>query len=81
MEAVVAVVIFVLCLILPFALAYFIIAGLTFLICLAFGFEFSWMYALGIWAIYLLLSFIFRGLRGNVTMKVDKKEKSANDQN
>lgn len=79
MEAVVAVVIFVLCLILPFALAYFIIAGLTFLICLAFGFEFSWMYALGIWAIYLLLSFIFRGLRGNVTMKVDKKEKSAND--
>lgn len=64
MEALAAVVIFVLCLILPFALAYFIIAGLTFLICFAFGFEFSWMYALGIWAIYLLLSFIFRGLRG-----------------
>lgn len=81
MEALAAVVMFVLCLILPFTLAYFVIVGLTVLICIAFGFEFSWMYALGIWAIYLLLMFIFRGLRKCKDEKYHfSKEKSANDQ-
>ena len=40
-------------------LAYFIVAGLTYLICLAFGFPWSWLIALGVYAVIILIKLFF----------------------
>lgn len=41
-------------------LSYLIVAGLTYLICLGFGLAWSWLLALGAWALILLLRSIFK---------------------
>ncbi len=37
-------------------ITFFILAGLTYLICLGFGLTFTWIKVLGIWAIYIILN-------------------------
>lgn len=40
-------------------LVYFIVAGLTYLICLAFNLPWSWLTALGVYAVILLIKLFF----------------------
>ena len=47
-----------------YAASYFIVAGLTWLVCLGFGFEWSWLLALGVWAACLILRWIFEAANG-----------------
>lgn len=42
-------------------ISYFVTVGIIKLICLCFGFTFSWKYSTGIWLILCLLSLIFKG--------------------
>ena len=35
-------------------------AGLVYLVCLGFGFEWSWLLSLGVWALLILLRSIFK---------------------
>lgn len=44
--------------ILVLAIGYLAVALLTFAVCAAFGFEWSWMIALGVWAAIVLLRMI-----------------------
>ena len=39
--------------------SYLVTSFLIFIVCFAFGLEFSWLYALGIWAILALLEKVF----------------------
>ena len=39
-------------------MTFFILAGLTYLICLGFGLTFTWAKVLGIWAIYIILNLL-----------------------
>lgn len=41
-------------------LSYLVTAGLVYLVCLGFGFEWSWMLSLGIWALLILLKMVFK---------------------
>lgn len=41
------------------AISYFITAGLFWIVCIAFGLEFSWLKALGIFSILILLKSVF----------------------
>lgn len=49
------------------ALSFLLVAGLVYLVCLGFGFAFSWFLALGVWALMVLLKSIF-----SATIKVSK---------
>ena len=40
------------------AVSFLIIAALTYLICMGFGFEWSWTRSLGVWAVFTLLRWI-----------------------
>ena len=40
------------------ALGYLFIAGFTYLVCLGFGFEWSWMIALGVWAACVIFRWV-----------------------
>lgn len=40
-------------------LSYLATAGLVYLVCLGFGFEWSWLLSLGVWALLILLKQIF----------------------
>lgn len=44
--------------------SYLIVAGLTYLICLGFGLEWSWLLALGVWAACVLLRWIVSAAKG-----------------
>ena len=44
-----------------FGISYLMTIGIIKLICLCFGFAFSWKYSTGIWLILCLLSLIFKG--------------------
>lgn len=35
-------------------------AGLVYLVCLGFGFEWSWLLSLGVWALIILLRQVFK---------------------
>lgn len=39
------------------AVSYFVISFFVWLVCVAFGFTFSWLLALGVWAIICLVGF------------------------
>lgn len=41
-------------------LSYLIIAGLTYLVCLGFGLPWSWLMALGVWALIVLIRYVFK---------------------
>lgn len=41
-------------------LSYFVTAGLVYLVCLGFGFEWSWMLSLSVWALLILLKLVFK---------------------
>lgn len=44
----------------------FIIAAVAYkLICLCFGLTFCWKYAIGIWIIFLLVSQVIKGVKGD----------------
>ncbi len=43
-----------------FGLSFLIIAGIYKLVCMAFGFEFTWLRALAIWLIYGIICGIFK---------------------
>lgn len=54
----------VVCIAFVFALiAYFVIAGLTYLVCLGFGLEWSWTLALGIYALITLFALVASFMR------------------
>lgn len=42
------------------ALSYLATAGLVYLVCLGFGFEWSWLLSLGVWALMILLRGVFK---------------------
>lgn len=46
------------------ALTYLAICGLSWLVCFAFGLEWSWGIALGIWAACLILRWVLSSARG-----------------
>lgn len=46
------------------ALSYLGTAGLVYLVCLGFGFEWSWLLSLGVWALLILLKQIFGSSKG-----------------
>lgn len=48
----------VLAILLVIALGYLFIAGLTYLVCLGFGLEWSWMIALGVWAACVIFRWV-----------------------
>lgn len=48
-------------LIIIFAATYLVVAGLTYLICLGFGLTWSWLLALGVWALIVLLKIVISG--------------------
>jgi len=48
-----------LAILLVFVVVFLVLAGLTYIVCLAFGMTFSWWYAIGIYAITLTLRIIF----------------------
>lgn len=58
-----AVLLIALCVVLPWAFLYLVCAGLTFLICMGFSLEWSWLIALGVWAAILLVKVLFNYLR------------------
>lgn len=41
-------------------LGYLGTAGLVYLVCLGFGFEWSWLLSLGVWALLILLRSVFK---------------------
>lgn len=41
-------------------LSYLLTAGLVYLVCLGFGFEWSWLLSLGVWALLILLRSVFK---------------------
>lgn len=41
-------------------LSYLATAGLVYLVCLGFGFEWSWLLSLGVWALLILLRSVFK---------------------
>lgn len=45
-------------------LGYLVVAGLTYIICLAFGLSWSWLMALGVWATCVLLRWIMSAAKG-----------------
>ena len=45
-------------------ISYLIVAGLVWVVCFAFGLEWSWLISLGIWVILILLKGIF-SIEGN----------------
>ena len=42
-------------------ISYLATAGLVYLVCLGFGFEWSWLLSLGVWALIILLKQVFKG--------------------
>lgn len=46
------------------AITYLIVCGLLWLVCFAFGLEWSWTIALGVWAACLLLRWILSVAKG-----------------
>lgn len=56
-------------LILELVLQLLVIAGLTYLMCMAFGYEWSWLLSVGVWAIWVFLRSIFKAARSNNNTK------------
>lgn len=46
-------------------IGFLVIAGLTFLYCAAFGIEWSWLTALGVWAACVILRWVLSAAKGN----------------
>lgn len=46
-------------------LVFLFIAGLTYLICLAFGLEWSWLMALGVWAACILVRWVLSAAKSD----------------
>lgn len=47
------------------ALGYLFIAGLTYLICLGFGLEWSWLTALGVWAACIIFRWVLSAAKSS----------------
>lgn len=52
-----------------YALSFLVVAGLSYLVCLGFGFEWSWLIALGVWAGCMIVRWCFSAARN-----VDKEK-------
>lgn len=64
MQALLGCIVFIFLIALVFGALYGIVAALTYLACIAFGWTWSWMIALGVCAVICLIWFIFLPLIG-----------------
>lgn len=46
--------------IIAITMSYSVVAALTWIACMAFGIQWSWLLALGVWAVLMLLSMAFK---------------------
>lgn len=54
----------ILLLVAGWGITYLIIAGLTYIICLAFDLPWSWLIALGVWAVIILARYVIKAASG-----------------
>lgn len=57
-----AVLIFVFIYALVLGASYLLVAGLTFIVSLAFGFAWSWLLALGVWAVCMIIRWVLKAV-------------------
>ena len=48
-----------------YALAYLFVAGLTYLACIGFGFDWSWSLSAGVYAVCLLIRYVLSAVKSN----------------